>query len=96
MLSARGAFEGGTFTTPEADGSTTVHDFQRGDVICFVSHKYHHALPVTAGRREVLVIELWAGPARRCPHRCLKAEGACGYTNAQGEDDELLRSCCHL
>ena len=53
-------------------------------------HKYHHALPVTAGRREVLVIELWAGPARRCPHRCLKAEGACGYTNAQGEDDELL------
>ena len=48
------------------------------------------ALPVTAGRREVLVIELWAGPARRCPHRCLKAEGACGYTNAQGEDDELL------
>ena len=37
MLSARGAFpfEGGTFTTPEADGSTTVHDFQRGDVICF-------------------------------------------------------------
>lgn len=92
MLSPAGAFGGGAFTTPETDGTTTVHDFERGDAIVFVSHKYHHCLPVTMGLREVLVIELWAGPERKCPHRCLLTKGECSYTNEQegSEPDELL------
>jgi hypothetical protein len=37
-------------------------------------------LPVTAGRRAVLVAELWHGPERDCAHRCTKRVGACGVT----------------
>lgn len=92
MLSARGAFEGGTFTTPEADGSTTVHDFQRGDVICFVSHKYHHALPVTAGRREVLVIESGRGPLGAAPTAASRQRGRAATPTRRGR----TTSCCHL
>ena len=95
MLSPATAFDGGAFTTPEADGTTTVHDFQRGTAVVFVAHKYHHVLPMTRGLREVLVIELWSGPERHCPHRCLLVKGDCDYTNERqhgedADDDELL------
>jgi hypothetical protein len=33
--------------------------------------QYHCVQPVISGRRRVLILELWAGPERRCPHRCL-------------------------
>ena len=38
----------------------------------FVSNKYHCVAPVTAGRRNVLVVELWHGEARCCDHRCVQ------------------------
>ena len=139
MLSDTSEFEGGQFATLEADGSMKRYDFERGDALFFVSHKYHwyahrstaHARwspleanswaararlvnssghvcatkrsslterthrisfscsclrrarsvsPVTAGRRNVLVVELWEGEERECAHRCERHRGECGHT----------------
>jgi len=82
MLSATADFEGGSFATPEADGALQQHIFERGDALVFVSHKYHHVAPVVCGTRCVLVIELWRGPQRSCPHRCLDPLGQCRFTRA--------------
>jgi hypothetical protein len=35
--------------------------FSKGDAALFVSHKYHNVRPITAGKRTVLVVELWEG-----------------------------------
>ncbi|KAH8064094.1 hypothetical protein JL721_8500 [Aureococcus anophagefferens] len=76
MLAAPGAdFEGGAFVTPEADG------FDKGDLVLFVSHKYHNVEPVTRGTRVVLVAEPWRGPEKTCAHRC-QTLGACGHSLA--------------
>ncbi len=48
-------------------GNRTV---KAGDALVFVSHKYHCVSPVTAGERQVLVIEFWRYPFRGCGHRC--------------------------
>ena len=53
------------------------HVFERGDALVFVSHKYHCVAPVTHGERRVLVIELWEGEERSCPHRCTERTGVC-------------------
>ena len=45
----------------------------------FVSHRYHNVRPVTAGRRQVLVAEMWEGPEKTCAHRCLTA-GKCEHS----------------
>lgn len=84
-------FEGGAFTTEEEDGSVTEHTFERGDATFFVSHKYHSVQPVTAGRRAVLVCELWHGPERSCAHRCLQRTGECDYTAAAANAERLLK-----
>ena len=66
MLSDPAAdFAGGTFCTPEPDGSLTQHTFERGDLMVFQSHKYHMVQRVTSGTRRVLVLELWVGAANR-------------------------------
>lgn len=54
-------FTGGVFRTFEADGSHLEHEMGQGDVVCFVSHKYHNVTPVLTGRRVSLVVELWEG-----------------------------------
>lgn len=54
-------FEGGVFRTHEPDGEHLEHPMAVGDVICFVSHKYHNVTPVTAGARRSIVMELWEG-----------------------------------
>lgn len=54
-------FLGGVFRTFESDGKHLEHRLCRGDVVCFVSHKYHNITPVLSGRRKSLVIELWQG-----------------------------------
>jgi len=78
MLSTPGVdFEGGTFCTPEPDGTLTQHTFERGDLIIFHSHKYHMVQPVASGTRRVLVCELWEGLERRCPRRCNTPWGPC-------------------
>ena len=74
-------FEGGEFSTLEADGELQRHaDFEKGDALIFVSHKFHCVGPVTSGRRHVLVMELWEGEERTCAHRCERHRGACGHT----------------
>ena len=60
-MSSAGDFAGGNFQTLEADGHLEPHQFELGDALVFVSHKYHCVAPVTAGRRRVLVTELFCG-----------------------------------
>ena len=70
MLSDKGAFTGGEFSTLEASGEMATHAFERGDALVFVSHKPHCVSAVRSGERRVLVLELWEGIERRCGHRC--------------------------
>lgn len=92
MLSRTANFDGGSFSTLEADGKLQPHVFERGDCLVFVSHKYHHVTPVRSGTRSVLVIELWRGPARSCAHRCLNPTGECHFSRAEvdGKECNLL------
>ena len=83
MLSDTSEFEGGSFGTLECDGELHMHAFEKGDAVVFVSHKYHCVQPVTAGRRQVLVMELWEGEERECAHRCEKHTGYCGHSVRQ-------------
>ena len=80
MLSDSSEYEGGVFRTLECDGSMKEHSFEKGDALIFVSHKFHCVSPVTAGRRQVLVMELWEGVERECAHRCERHTGYCGHT----------------
>ena len=92
MLSSPGSdFCGGAFQTLEyasephsaaaadiaAAGVLQPHTFELGDALVFLSHKYHCVAPVTAGRRQVLVCELWNGVQRCCARRCLDPWGPC-------------------
>lgn len=70
MLSSTDDFEGGAFQTLEADGTMKTHTYEQGDALVFVSHKYHCVAPVTNGKRNVMIVELWRGPERHCAHRC--------------------------
>lgn len=72
-----GDFRGGTFQTLEVDGELKSHSFERGDLLIFLSHKYHCVNPVSEGKRVVLVCELWEGLPRRCAKRCNEPWGAC-------------------
>jgi len=85
MLAAPGTdFDGGRFVTPAAEGPDEGHAFVRGDMVLFLSHKYHNVEPVTRGRRRVLVAELWRGPEKTCAHRCLTT-GPCGHDLARSQ-----------
>jgi hypothetical protein len=85
MLSAKDDFTGGVFRTLELqpDGCSEVFrehpDFQQGDAMVFVSHKYHGVASVRSGTRRVCVVEYWAGEERSCPHRCKRRIGTCPY-----------------
>ncbi len=48
MLSSPHEFDDGEF---QRDGTILVHSLQRGDAICFVSHKYHSMDGAVAGRQ---------------------------------------------
>ncbi|CAM9347364.1 unnamed protein product, partial [Ectocarpus fasciculatus] len=56
LLSEDGDFEGGAFRTYEPNGEHLEHPMGKGDVICFVSHKYHNITPITKGTRRSMVI----------------------------------------
>lgn len=80
MLAEPGVdFEGGRFCTMEGPGETQTWPFAKGDVLVFVSHKYHSVKPVTKGLRDVLVIEFWEGRPCSCPHRCECRWDACPH-----------------
>jgi hypothetical protein len=49
-------------------------------VAAWQSHKYHCVQPVSAGERQVLVAEIWAGEERCCAHRCEQHLGVCPVT----------------
>ena len=70
MLSHSSEYEGGVLQTMEADGNLLDHTFEQGDALIFLSHKEHGVTPVTSGRRQIVVCELWEGLPRRCPQRC--------------------------
>jgi len=80
MLADRSEYEGGEFSTLECDGTMLKHPFEKGDALVFVSHKFHCVSPVTAGQRQVLVMELWEGEERTCAHRCERHTGTCKHT----------------
>ena len=59
-------FKGGELSFPQFDThgkaiNTEILKLEKGDAALFLSHKYHNVLPVTSGKRHVLVIELWNG-----------------------------------
>jgi hypothetical protein len=85
-------FDGGSFATPESDGSVTRHSFGQGDLVVFPSHKYHYVEPVTSGHRTVMVVELWRGERRGCAHRCLQHLGVCEYSASKSKIDTLLHA----
>ena len=76
MLSDATAFDGGTFQTSEPDYLRS-HAFEKGDLLLFLSHKYHCVKPVVRGVRHVLVAELWEGDEREpADGRCDQRHGA--------------------
>jgi hypothetical protein len=81
LCDPRTDFTGGAFQTLEATDELLTHQFGLGDVMCFVSHKYHCVSPVESGSRSVMIVEFWAGPAKTCAHRCLCGDHArpCQY-----------------
>ena len=60
----------GNFETLEPDGTLLTHTFERGDALILLAHKWHSVSALTAGRRNILVSEIWEGLPRRCPQRC--------------------------
>ena len=80
LADPRTDFSGGALCTMEANGALDAIALDApGDAVVFVSHKFHCVRPVTRGTREVLVMELWEGEARVCPHRCGTHYGPCPY-----------------
>jgi hypothetical protein len=63
-------------------GELKNHEFEVGDALVFVSHKYHSVTPLTEGKRKVLVVEFWHGNRRRCGHRCDKPFGICTFRDS--------------
>ena len=93
-LSKPEEFEGGEFGTLESTGQLRHHKFSRGDAVAFISHKFHCVSKVETGIRRVLVVELWRGPPRTCPHRCEHLGKSCKLEkshvpNGQGGDAVL-------
>ena len=77
MLSDSNAFAGGAFATSESGDYMLQHPFEKGDLLLFLSHKYHCVSPVESGTRNVLVAELWEGDEREAADgRCDERHGA--------------------
>jgi hypothetical protein len=67
LLSDASEYEGGNFVLL---GDTRVAEaFAPGDALVFASMRAHKVTPVTAGRRRVLVVELWPFPDGAVPTR---------------------------
>lgn len=101
MLSATDDFDGGRFQTLEADGEQLAHVFEKGDALFFLSHKYHGVSALEAGRRNIIVAEIWEGVARRCPQRCDNPWLPCycnyrPFTLYEHDDPEDPKHSCRL
>lgn len=93
LLSPTSEFEGGTLTTLETDGTMLPQPFECGEARVFVSHKFHCVLPVTAGQRQVLIAEVWAGRERTCAHRCEHHDGVCPVSLALSRHGTIPVNC---
>ena len=65
------------------------HDFAVGDILVFVSHKFHCVSEVQEGTRKVLVIEFWNGQQRQCGHRCDRRFGRCRFVDTPTYQDHV-------
>lgn len=79
LADPRRDFAGGDLWFPSSspDRPRGSHLVDQGDAVVFASHRYHAVRPVTSGTRRVLIVELWEGPERLCPHRCQCATAPC-------------------
>jgi hypothetical protein len=76
MLSHCSEHGGGSFVTT-TDEQAWRQDFEQGDAIVFLSHKYHAVAPVPSGLRNVLVTEFWDGCECKAAHRCCDGNVGC-------------------
>lgn len=66
LLSDKDDFDGGVFRTYEPGDEQLEHPMKQGDVVCFLSHKFHNITALTRGIRKSFVIELWQGGVDHC------------------------------
>ena len=83
MLSDSNAFAGGTFATSETGDYMLQHPSEKGDLLLFLSHKYHCVSPVESGVRNVLVAELWEGDER------ISEDGRCDLRHGARTPDSM-------
>lgn len=69
LLTDPAEIDGGVLQTLEADGTLLSHEWERGDALVFLSHKYHCVSQLTRGTRQVVVCELWQGTENYQPSR---------------------------
>lgn len=69
MLTNPAEIEGGVLQTLEPDGTMLSHDWEQGDALVFLSHKYHSVSELRRGLRNVLVCEFWQGGENLQPSR---------------------------
>ena len=69
LLTELSEIEGGVLQTLEADGTLLSHEWEQGDALVFLSHKYHCVSTLTRGTRQVMVCELWQGTENWAPTR---------------------------
>lgn len=67
LLSDPEIFEGGNLINA-VGGLAELHC---GDVVVWQFDATHRRQPLSWGRRESIIVELWRGPEPICPHRCL-------------------------
>ena len=89
----RSDFDGGGFETSEPGDYMLSHPFEKGDLLLFLSHKYHSVAPVTGGIRNVLVAEFWEGDEREpADGRCDVRYGPCAPPDATNREADLILS----
>ena len=69
LLCDAAQIEGGVLQTLEPDGELRSHEWEQGDALVFLSHKYHCVSELRRGTRHVLVCELWQGTESHAPSR---------------------------
>ena len=69
ILTNPAEFEGGVLQTLEPGGELLNHEWEQGDALVFLSHKFHCVSELTRGTRQVLVLELWQGSENLSPSR---------------------------
>eukprot|EP00439_Symbiodinium_sp_Y106_P039901 s4008_g4.t2 len=89
LVNDKEEFTGGQFQTKELDGHLQTHELSKGDVICFVSHKYHSITPVSAYTQAARALSLpW--PNALSMRFGEQSPGSPGSDEDESEDELLL------